>query len=199
MSHGRTVQQESGRDAGNKVATSPSIPVFLDLDTVLLESRWAPRGPELHARPGVAEGLARLRQVTDQVIVLVDPPAPEQARRPDLRLEVLEQALGADSVDLIYARCPHPPTRDGPECECRKPGTALIDAAREDHGVDERGGWHIGGDQMGVQAGRSAGLRTIRIGPAGEDHLSAVHRADHDARDLLTAANLVLMETLTAA
>lgn len=194
----RVVQTQAGRDAATKVAANSSPSVFLDLDTVLLESRWAPRGPELHLRPGIADGLARLRQVAEHLIVLVEPSTTETARRPDLRLEVLMDALGGDSADLIYARCPHGGTSEAPECDCRKPGTGLIDAARAEHGLDDRGGWHIGGDQTGVQAGRSAGLRTIRVGPVGEDHLSAVHRADQDARDLLTAANLVLMEALTA-
>jgi hypothetical protein len=55
----------------------------------------------------------------------------------------------------------------------------------------------VGADQEGVVAGRGAGLKTIRIGPVGEDHLSAVHRADYEARDLLDAANHILFEALT--
>jgi len=195
----RRVHPPTGRDPESRLAGPAPTTVFLDLDTVLLESRWTPRGPQLHVRPGIEEGLARLRQVADTLVVLVEPLSADAARRPDLRLEVLESALGSDASDLVYARCPHGGTADTSRCDCRKPGTALIDAVRAEQGVDERGGWHIGGDQTGVQAGRAAGLRTIRIGPAGEDHLSAVHRADLDARDLLTAANLVLMDTLSAA
>ena len=44
--------------------------------------------------------------------------------------------------------------------------------------------------------GRGAGLRTVRIGPLGVDHLSSVHRPDYEARDLLDAANHILVEEL---
>jgi hypothetical protein len=64
------------------------------------------------------------------------------------------------------------------------------------HGLSSRGSWFVGGDQEGVVAGRNAGLKTIRVGPVGEDHLSAVHRPDFEARDLLDAANHILFETL---
>ena len=187
-------------DPSTEPAAEPQTAVFLDIDTALLESRWEPRGPELHLRPGVGEGLARLRQIADQVIVLVEPRSAEAARKPDLRIEVLEEALGPEAAGLLIVTCRHESeSAEGADCGCRKPGTGLIDDARRTYRVDERGGWHIGGDQAGVYGARAAGLRTIRIGPVSEDHLSAVHRADHDARDLLAAANVVMMQALTAA
>lgn len=198
LDHAERVQIEDLLTTDDK----PGIAVYLDIDTTLLEERWEPRGPELHLRPGVLEGLARLRQVVDQVVVLVEPPGAGTARKPDLRLAVLDEALGPEAAGLVIVTCQHEETAEeaeGDTCDCRKPGTGLVDDARRLHGLDERGGWHVGGDQLGVQSARAAGLRTIRIGPLGEDHLSTVHRADYDARDLLAAANLVMMETLTAA
>jgi hypothetical protein len=56
--------------------------------------------------------------------------------------------------------------------------------------------WYVGGDQEGMVAGRGAGLHTIRIGPHNGDHLSAVHRPDYEARDLLDAANHIMIEAL---
>ena len=47
-------------------------------------------------------------------------------------------------------------------------------------------------------AGRSAGLHTIRIGPHGSDHMSVVHRPDFEARDLMDAANHIMVEALSA-
>ena len=43
------------------------------------------------------------------------------------------------------------------------------------------------------------GLRTVRIGPLGEDHLSSVHRPDYEARDLLDAANTIMLDALAPA
>ncbi len=103
----------------------------------------------------------------------------------------------AEAVDdLVIVSCPH--GEDG-DCDCAKPGNGLIESALERARSARHGmGWYVGGDQEGVVAGRTAGLHTIRIGPAGEDHLSAVHRADYLARDLMDAANRILLESLAA-
>jgi histidinol phosphatase-like enzyme len=92
--------------------------------------------------------------------------------------------------------CPH---GEAGTCECAKPGSALVEHAVAETGIRARHSWYIGGDQEGVHAARSAGLRTIRIGPVGEDHLSAVHRPDYEARDLLDAANKILFDALSPA
>lgn len=170
--------------------------VFVDLDTVLLAMHRGRRGLELGLQADLEESLERLAQVADHVVVLVDPPPQEggHGRETSRRLEVLRSGLGATADRLLIVTCPH--GEDG-SCRCAKPGSGLIELAMERHGVSTRGGWHIGGDQEGVQVGRSAGLRTIRIGPSGGDHLSAVHRADYEARDLLDAANRIMLESLT--
>lgn len=170
--------------------------VFLDFDTVLLATHQGRRGLELGLQADLPEGIERLEQIAEQVFVLVDPPPLEggSGRGTARRLEVLRAGLGPLVEHLTIVTCPH-----GEEwsCHCAKPGSGLIELAIEQHGAHRRGGWHIGGDQEGVQAGRAAGLRTIRIGPIGEDHLSNVHRADYEARDLLDAANRIMLESLT--
>lgn len=174
-----------------------SVAVFLDLDTVLLATHPGRYGPELAIQADIPEALGRLSEVADRVVVVVDPRPPESGRFMDTghRVEVLRAGLGETADRLVIATCPH-----GEEgtCECAKPGSGLINISIKEHRLPERGGWYIGGDQEGVFAARSAGLQTIRIGPATEDHLSAVHRADHEARDLMDAANRILLETLAA-
>ena len=96
---------------------------------------------------------------------------------------------------LVLATCVH--GEDG-SCDCAKPGHGLI-TAQLDSGRRAEDGWYIGGDQEGMVAGRSAGLHTIRIGPHGSDHLSVVHRPDFEARDLMDAANHIMVEVLTRA
>jgi len=71
----------------------------------------------------------------------------------------------------------------------------LIEMALDRHHLS-RGGWLICADQESVQAGRTAGLHTIRVGPLTQDHRAAVHRADYEARDLRDAANWILMQSL---
>jgi D-glycero-D-manno-heptose 1,7-bisphosphate phosphatase len=171
--------------------------IFLDLDTVLIQMHRGKRGLELGLQADLPEALERLAQISDQLFVVVDPPPTEGAagRETARRLEVLREGLGAHVDRLTIVSCPH---GEKHACDCAKPDTGLIELAMAEHGARRRGGWHIGGDQEGVQAGRAAGLKTIRIGPVGEDHLSAVHRADHEARDLLDAANRIMLEALVA-
>ncbi len=88
--------------------------------------------------------------------------------------------------------CPHTPDQT---CDCRRPGAGLIEMALDRHHLS-RGGWLICADQESVQAGRTAGLHTIRVGPLTQDHRAAVHRADYEARDLRDAANWILMQSL---
>lgn len=169
--------------------------VFLDLDTALLAMHQGKRGLELGLQADLPEAIERLEQVSDRLFVLVDPPPLEGSagRETARRLEVLHEGLGPLVDRLTIVTCPH--GEDG-SCDCAKPRSGLIEVATEEHGAPRRAGWHIGADQEGVQAGRAAGLRTIRIGPVGEDHLSNVHRADYEARDLLDAANRIMLESL---
>jgi D-glycero-D-manno-heptose 1,7-bisphosphate phosphatase len=182
---------------GRANSSTPLTAVFLDLDTVLLSTHRGRYGPELNLQADVAEAIDRFSEAAQAIVVLVDPPSPDSPHAMDTanRLEVLRKSLGATAERLIIAVCSHGEERT---CECAKPSSGLIEQQIRDNGLAQRGGWYVGGDQEGVVAGRGAGLKTIRIGPVGEDHLSAVHRADYEARDLLDAANHILFEALAA-
>ena len=169
--------------------------VFVDLDTVLLAVYQGRRGIELGLQPDLEEAIGRLSEVSGRIVVLGEPPPiePRHGLETERRIEQLQEGLGPVAERLFIVTCPH-----GEEgtCECAKPGMGLIQVAVEQLDLNLRGGWYVGGDQAGVVVGRTAGLRTVRIGPAGEDHLSAVHRPDYEARDLLDAANHIMMESL---
>jgi hypothetical protein len=167
--------------------------VFIDLDTVLLAAHRGRRGIELGVQADLAGGIGRLAELADRIVVLAYPTVSESGKRvaPAHRIEVLEESLGTTMDDLIVVECPHD---DG--CDCAKPGSGLIELAIKSHGLARRGSWFIGADQEGVVSGRGAGLHTVRIGPLGADHLSTVHRPDYEARDLLDAANHILVEDL---
>ena len=107
------------------------------------------------------------------------------------RMDVLRDGLGGTLDDLDRRRLS---AWRGPRLRLRKTGQRPDRVAVEEQGLTGTMGWYVGGDQEGVVAGRTAGLHTIRIGPAGEDHLSAVHRPDYLARDLMDAANRILLE-----
>jgi len=165
----------------------------MDLDTVLLAIHQGRRGLELGLQADLEEGIGRLVEISGKIVVLAAPPHIEDGHRlpTEQRLEFLREGLGDALNRLLIVSCPH--GEDG--CSCAKPESGLIDVAH-DLGVAVRGGWYIGADQEGVVCGRQAGLRTIRIGPVAEDHLSVVHRPDYEARDLLDAANHIMLEEL---
>jgi histidinol phosphatase-like enzyme len=171
--------------------------IFLDLDTVLLAQHSGRYGPELGVQADLPAALDRMAEIADRIVVLVNPPSrgTGHAMETDSRVDLLRARLGDKADRLIVATCPH---GDDYACTCAKPGHGLIDQYLDDGGRRGRNGWYVGGDQEGMVAGRGAGLRTIRIGPHGEDHLSTVHRPDYEARDLLDAANHVLIEELAA-
>ncbi len=182
----------SGRDAsaGGHV-------VFLDGDTVLLAVHQGKRGVELGLQADLDEAIGRLSEAADKIVVLLEPPPAENRAALDtgLRLDLVRDGLGDTADALIMVVCPHGDNDTEPDaCHCAKPNDGLIRVATELHDLPLRGGWYVSADQEGVVAGRAAGLHTIRIGPMGVDHLSNVHRADYEARDLLDAANHILME-----
>lgn len=174
-----------------------STAIYLDLDSVLISVHQGRRGPELGVQPDVDDALLRLTEIADAVVVLVNPALPDAKRElgTKQRLDTLLGGLGEVAEKLLIVSCPH---GDGRGCDCGKPECGLIEMAVEEHGLSRREGWYIGADQEGVQCGRSSGLRTIRVGPSGEDHLSQVHRPDYDARDLMDAANHIMVEELAA-
>jgi histidinol phosphatase-like enzyme len=182
---------------GRAAESIPSIAVFLDLDTVLLVTHPGKYGPELGLQADLPEAIERLSEVAGPIVVLVEPTTREHSHGSETRrrVDVLRDGLGPQAGRLTIAMCSH---GEDEKCDCAKPGHGLIEQILSENALSRRGGWYVGGDQEGMVVGRGAGLKTIRIGPAGEDHLSAVHRADYEARDLLDAANRILLEVLAA-
>jgi D-glycero-D-manno-heptose 1,7-bisphosphate phosphatase len=174
-----------------------AITVFLDLDTVLLDTHPGKYGPELSVQGDIRTALRRLSEVADKVVVIANPKPADGGHVMDTnhRLEVFRAGLSDQADGLLIATCTHGENGD---CDCAKPGHGLISTTLKENGFDSYSAWYIGGDQAGIVAGRTAGLSTVRIGPVGNDHLSEVHKPDHAARDLMDAANRILLETLAA-
>jgi D-glycero-D-manno-heptose 1,7-bisphosphate phosphatase len=174
--------------------------VLIDLDTVMLGMHQGRRGVELNLTADMPASLERLHEVARHIVVLVEP-APRDTmeahgRETPTRLQTLHNGLGALADDLSVVLCPHGETHS---CDCAKPGSGLVEEAIHQTRISPRNSWYIGGDQEGIQAARTAGLRTVRIGPLGGDHLSSVHRPDYEARDLLDAANTIMLDALAPA
>jgi len=67
------------------------------------------------------------------------------------------------TIDAIYY-CPH--DRNG-NCQCRKPRPQMLLQAAEEHGINLQQSWMVGDAASDIEAGRTAGCRTIWLRPPG--------------------------------
>jgi D-glycero-D-manno-heptose 1,7-bisphosphate phosphatase len=158
--------------------------VLLDRDGVL--NRKAPEGEyvrspaELQLLPGAAAAVARLNRAGVLVAVVTNQRGVALGRMSEDDLAAVHAALraglGAEGahLDAIYA-CPH----HAGTCDCRKPRPGLLRRALAEHAVAPAQAVMVGDAPSDVEAGRRAGVATIRVGgAAGEaaDLAEAVQR-----------------------
>lgn len=113
----------------------------------------------------------------------------------------MSEILGEHGVvfSAVYY-CPHLP--DAPvekyrlNCDCRKPKTGMIRRAVEELGVDPTRSFFVGDKASDLQAGRTAGCRTVLVltgkGGGTKEALSADFAPDFIARDIGEAACWIL-------
>lgn len=70
-----------------------------------------------------------------------------------------ELARTGAKLDAIYC-CTHAPDD---QCACRKPGTAMIEAAVRDLGIDIDGSLLVGDSKTDMEAAQRAGLRGVKV------------------------------------
>jgi D-glycero-D-manno-heptose 1,7-bisphosphate phosphatase len=147
--------------------------------------------------PGVAESIALLNHAGYQVIVvsnqrcvargLVTPQALDS-----IHLQMCDRlAAEGARIDAVYY-CPH---ETQPPCGCRKPAPGLLLTAAREHEIDLAASWMIGDSEIDIEAGRSAGCRTVRLLGCPDPSQAS---ADVIASSLLEAVGLILKETVIA-
>jgi histidinol-phosphate phosphatase family protein len=140
--------------------------------------------------------------VTNQPVVarnLVTPQALDEIH------DELQTQLGRHGayIDALYY-CPHHPDGGYPEenpdlkirCDCRKPGTALIEYAIAEFGIERAESYLVGDSTVDVATGNAAGLRTVLLdtGMAGGDGKYPYAVPDLRAADVEAAVRLILAE-----
>lgn len=158
--------------------------VFLDRDGTLNHDPGYLSDPEkLVLLPGVPEGLRRLGELGLELIVISNQSgigrglmSEADVRKVHNRINELLQ-LHSVSITGFYF-CPHHPDTG---CLCRKPGTELIEAAAQDHGIDLRWSFVVGDKDSDIQMGKRVGCRTILLGgeksPLADHHASSFTEA----------------------
>lgn len=170
--------------------------VFLDRDGVLNKAHvrnGKPYSPdtieEMTIFPDAATALGRLRQHGFRLIVATN--QPDIARKRLTRVQVdamnthLRNQLPLDTIEV----CPHD---DADNCDCRKPKPGLLVRAAKRDGVVLSDSFMVGDRFRDIEAGDSAGCRTILIG----DGYGETFKVQPDAKlaTLTEAADWILKQ-----
>jgi histidinol-phosphate phosphatase family protein len=180
----------------------PRAAAFLDRDgTLVVEREYLDDPLDLELLPGVAGALQSLRAAGYALIVVSNQSGAGRGLFPlsrvhevMARLRVALRERGVE-LDAIYF-CPHRPDEG---CACRKPGTALLERAAEDHQISLTASVMIGDKRIDAAAGqRAGGLGVlVRTGYGREEALAAGEDAvqrppDYVGADLADAARWII-------
>ena len=157
--------------------------VFLDRDgTIARDVHYCRCVEDFVLLPGAPQAIRALNDRGLKAVVITNQSGiargyftEETLRLIHLKMRNELQQHGA-SVDAIYF-CPHHPDDN---CQCRKPKPALILKAAEELDIALGLSYMIGDDLKDVEAGRSAGCRTIWIA---SDSSRAAGLPDHQLPD----------------
>lgn len=173
--------------------------VFLDRDgTIARDVPYCRHVDDFVLLPGVPQAIRLLNESGFKAIVVTNQSG--VARRyfteetlSDIHRKMVDE-LGKHGarVDAIY-HCPHHPDDD---CACRKPKPALLLKAAEDMDIALGLSYMIGDDLKDVEAGRSAGCRTVWLAPhSGLGQAFPPHQSpDHTAESLYDATTWLLKD-----
>jgi D-glycero-D-manno-heptose 1,7-bisphosphate phosphatase len=170
--------------------------VFLDRDGVLNEAivrGGKPFSPltleEVVVPPNVPDALARLRANGYRLIMVTN--QPDIARKNITREliykinQYLSDLLKLDATEV----CEHD---DADNCDCRKPKPGMLLRAAQRDGILLSESFMIGDRWRDIEAGRSAGCRTILIGDGYAEGLKSP--PDIAVTNLSEAANWILAQ-----
>jgi histidinol-phosphate phosphatase family protein len=178
---------------------APRPAVFLDRDGTIIEEVGYLDDPRLvRLLPGAAGALRALHAAGFALVVVSNQAGVGRGLYPLARVhEVmaeLRRSLRREGVELdgVYF-CPHHPEAG---CDCRKPGTALIERADDDLRLDIRRSIMVGDRLHDVEAGRRAGARGVLVrtgyGAEEEVRLGAGASTEVVVDDLGSAARWLL-------
>lgn len=147
--------------------------VFLDRDgTIIREAEYLADPAAVEVLPGAVLGLRTLRVAGYALVVISNQSGVARGyfdeatvRAVNARMETL-LAAGHVRPDAVYY-CPHHPQGRVPdytrECECRKPGPGMLQAAARDLDLDLAASWVVGDKGSDIELGKRHGLRAALV------------------------------------
>ena len=173
--------------------------VFIDKDGTLIENVPYNVDPDrIVLTKEAALGVRQLKAHGYRVIVVSNQPGVGLGRFAASALHAVEARLRElVPIDGFYY-CPH---RADAGCVCRKPSPGMLMRAARNHGLRLSACWMVGDILDDIEAGRSAGCRTVLLdnGNETEWELTARRVPHYVARDLARAVAQILDHSLGAA
>lgn len=170
--------------------------IFLDRDGVLNQTVFRngkPRAPytleECTLFAGVKKAIQLLKEL-DYLLVMVTN-QPDVARgwvtreAVDMINNRIKELIHIDDIKICFHT-------DQDNCQCRKPRPGMLLQAMSDWNIDPGSSFMIGDRHSDVEAGKSAGCKTILIGEG--DHSSDI-KPDFQMNSLLEAAKMIALIT----
>jgi D-glycero-D-manno-heptose 1,7-bisphosphate phosphatase len=147
--------------------------VFLDRDgTVNEEVGYLTDLSKLRLIPGAGAAIKRLNHAGYKVILVTNQSGVARGYFPESLVHEAHTYLAnmlreeGAVLDGIYY-CPHHPTAGNSNytmaCDCRKPGTGLIDQARRDFDIDINHSFMVGDKWTDIELAQRAGVRAILV------------------------------------
>ena len=144
--------------------------VLLDRDGTLIRDIPFLHDPEkVELLPGVGEALAHLQAAGYTLAVVTNQQGIGLGYFTEQEFIAVNQRLFRDlapfgvEIARVYF-CPH---SLADHCQCRKPGTAMIERALRDFQMPPERAFLIGDRDADLQAGNAAGIRTMLVGETG--------------------------------
>jgi D-glycero-D-manno-heptose 1,7-bisphosphate phosphatase len=142
---------------------------------------------ELVVLQGVRESLLRLRNAGFLSIVVTNQPDVARGTTPKAEVDAINEKLTSElALDAVYV-CWHD---DMQACDCRKPKAGLLLQAADNYGVDLKRSYMVGDRWRDIEAGRTAGCRTVWINQGYNER--APQGADYETDGLPAAVDWIL-------
>ncbi|HSB11892.1 MAG TPA: HAD family hydrolase [Blastocatellia bacterium] len=152
---------------------NPHSAVFIDRDGTLNEDIGYVSTPEgLILFPFAAEAVRLVNRAGLKTIVITNQSGIARGMYSEQTLNAIHstmlEKLASEGaiVDAIYY-CPHHPEIGGPlyriDCNCRKPQTGMLEAARREHNIDLARSFVIGDKASDIDLARNAGARSALV------------------------------------
>ena len=176
--------------------------IFFDRDgTLIRDPGYIAHPDQVELLAGAAEAVKELQLLGYKIVVVSNQPGVARGILTEEMLEPIHGRLrellsqkGA-SLDAIYY-CPYHPDGAVPkyrkDSDWRKPKPGMLLAAAEELDIDLTRSWMVGDSHRDIEAGRSAGCKTILISSAyASPEAVGKNKPDHIAVNMREAVNIV--------